>query len=89
MEILLVWAIVGIVFTIIWAISGEKWNKDKRVILYKKLMSKGCIHCHGKLGLGDFTQQYMNIECDDCGSVYQVDTMVEMAWEIDDAKSKS
>ena len=83
MELALMIPILGILFAIVWVIVRTRNKKDKRVLLYKSLMSEGCQLCGGKLGLGDFTQQYMNVECDDCGKTYQIDTMVEMAWELD------
>ena len=83
MELALIWLLLSILFAVAWVVFRTKNKKDKRVILYKALMSEGCQVCNGKLGLGDFTQQYMSVECDDCGKVYQVDTIVEMAWELD------
>lgn len=76
--------LVLLIVMVIWVVFGRKnWNKCKRVILYNSLMFSGrCTHCQGELRVSDFTKQYINVECDDCDSVYQMDTMVEMAWEI-------
>lgn len=81
MELALMIPVIVILTVSIWAINRKKWRKDKRVILYKMLMSKGCIHCHGKLVSGDFSLNHLIVECEICDAEYELEPVLHLAWE--------